>query len=504
MIENKIINKIKKWAVVKPTQKAVVCGKECLNYRELDTMSDALAARINSYKISDNTQKPVIIIAKRSVKIVVAILATLKSANYYIPVELPFPNERIENILEQFSDQDYIIITDDRKNEFLKKTDQSKVIYINGECLTDREDFQDIQYSYPEDSLVYMIFTSGTSGKPKGVLIQYSNLENLIEKFLGRLYSDAYNVLNVGVVASFSFDASVKQMYGALFYGNTLVIAKKEDKMFVKKFNVFVKNNMIDVIDGTPSLYKMYMNQSSKKEWNIKRFVIGGEQLEWNMVNNFYDFVENQPEIVNVYGPTECCVDASFFVINGKNQTYKNENVPIGKPINNAMFHIHTDDGRIAQVGEKGELYISGALVGKGYYQSDKDSFYQDENYGWTYKTGDIAFLRKDNNYEIVGRKDNQVKILGNRLELSEVKKCICDIIHSDDVEIMFDSENNKIYAFILKKEVVIDNSVIYEELKKKLPRYGVPSSIKWVDEIPLNKNGKVDIKKLYSDSNEK
>ena len=241
-----------------------------------------------------------------------------------------------------------------------------------------------------------MIFTSGTSGKPKGVLIKYSNLENLIEKFLGRLYCDAYKVLNVGVVASFSFDASVKQMYGALFYGNTLAIAKKEDKMFVKKFNVFVKNNMIDVIDGTPSLYKMYMNQSSQNEWNIKRFVIGGEQLEWNLVNNFYDFVENQPEIVNVYGPTECCVDASFFVINGKNQNYKNENVPIGKPIKNAMFHIHTDDGRIAQVGEKGELYISGALVGKGYYQSNKDSFYQDEKYGWTYKTGDIAFLRTD------------------------------------------------------------------------------------------------------------
>lgn len=502
MVENKIINKIKKWALEKPTQKAVVCGNECLNYLELDIMSDALAEQINGHKKNDNMQKPVMIIANRSVKFVVAMLATIKSANYYVPIELSFPNERIENILEQFPDQDYLIITDDRKNELLKKIDKEKVICIDDVCLTDREEYKDIQYYCPDESLVYMIFTSGTTGKPKGVLIQYNNLENLIEQFLGLLYHDDNNVMNVGMLASFSFDASVKQIYGALFYGNTLAIARKQEKLFVKKFTKFVKTNMVDIIDGTPSLYKMYMNRSLRSEWNIKRFVIGGEQLEWNVVNKFYDFVGNQPEIVNVYGPTECCVDASFFVINGKNEIYKNENVPIGQPIKNAIFHIHTDNEELAQVGEKGELYISGALVGRGYYKSDNDSFYQDEEFGWTYKTGDIAFLRDDNNYEIVGRKDDQVKILGNRLELSEVKKCICDIVHSEDIEIYFDSSSNKIYAFILKKDFTVDNDVIYEELKKVIPRYGIPNRIIWVDEMPLNKNGKVDIKKMFCNLN--
>ena len=239
------------------------------------------------------------------------------------------------------------------------------------------------------------------------------------------------------------------------------------------------------------------MQQQCNILWQVKYFLIGGEMLSWDFVNSFYMYLKYKPIIVNVYGPTECCVDASSYWINDLNFNLKGKNVYIGKPIPNAKFQIYKNSNEIAKVGEVGELYISGVLVGEGYWgHPEDDSFYFDKDYGRTYKTGDLAILHADNNFEIIGRKDEQVKVHGNRLELEEVRVKLANIIANNNVEVIFDSKNEKLYAFVYDNigKNAKNEKKIMDILRCQLPAYGMPNHIIFCkDYFPINANGKVD-----------
>ena len=487
------IKQIEHWATERADKIAVVCGKEKISYKMLIDKTTCLAVKIVNLKKVD-AQIPIVIVCNRGIGFIIAILASIRSGNYYVPIETPYPLERIKNILHQFDN--YIVITQANLLQFFE--DRNNII-----CIDEQEETQSTEFlaplDYKKNPLCYCIFTSGTTGMPKGVLISHQNVDNLINGFLATIYSKIDITVNVGVLSNFSFDASVKQIFGALFWGHTLVIAKREERMFPNKLQKYLEQQNIYIVDGTPSIYQLLIKKEKKNDINVKIFLIGGEVMHWSFLNRFYDYLGYNPVVINVYGPSECCVDASAYWIYGKVLNYVNDIVPIGKPIANTCFFIkESTEGD----SEKGELIIAGKLVGEGYVNYKSASFSYDDKFGKIYKTGDIVYRDSENNYVIVGRTDDQIKINGNRIELAELENVISNITGGEVVACYLKESVESIYVFVYAQEgVAFDEVVVKKKVKDLLPSYAIPRKIFFLRQnFPITDNGKIDKKKLLDE----
>lgn len=496
-----ILDKIDSWGKAFRDRAAIAYVNEEITYQQLAKKSDLIAMKImECVGTKALIQIPVVIIMERGINFVVSILGVLKSGQYYIPIEMPYPKERLEEIL--FQVDDCIVITDQDYDLLYNK---SNIIKINIEVIENSFDTSDLVPGKKKltcNDYCYMIFTSGTEGNPKGVLIKYQSLCNLVQNFLNQIYDEFDEFIHVGMLSSFGFDASIKQIFGALYYGHKLVISQRNDRMFSTRIQYFFSKNNISVVDGTPSIYQLLIKKENKNDWNVKYFLIGGEVMKRSFVNEFIHYLNYKAKIINVYGPTECCVDASYHLVL-ENEIEETEYVSIGKPIQNAYFHLHDSDGHIIdEIGKEGELYISGVLVAEGYFKQKSNRFIESYlDYGRTYKTGDLAVRNSNGDYFILGRIDDQVKVNGNRLEICEVEQTISNYIHRD-VVVCLEKEKkcDFLYAFIygVFKDTHEVEKDIYQYLKEKIPSYGIPKKLFFLDdEIPMTNNGKIDRKYL-------
>ncbi len=490
-----IIKSIYRWGRISENQIAVCYKDECVTYGELIKRINGISKRIIEKKRIGDDSIPIVILGERGVNFIAAMLGTMQSGNFYVPIEMPILQARLVKILEQLDN--YILVTT-RNYEILSELNVRYCINLE-EC----EQIDNIEcygMGLNQEDICYMIFTSGTTGIPKGVLIRYESLCNLVGGFLGLIYNKMENPVCVGVMSSFSFDASVKQIFGALCYGHCLAIAQKEDKMFSLRMQSFFTKNKIRIIDGTPSVYKLLMRKERREDWRISYFLIGGEVMKHDFLETLMKYLGYEGTIINVYGPTECCVDASYHIVNSETTCWKNEIVPIGKPIVNANFHLHDLLGNdIEEDGIEGELYISGVLVADGYFKQQVSDRFIYDKLGRTYKTGDWAVRNKEGDYTVLGRIDEQIKVNGNRIELYEVEHAISEIILSE-VAVCLRNEpmEDALYAFSVGDGKHISEKSILHELTKRLPTYGIPKKIVFINEsFPITENGKVDRKKL-------
>ncbi len=477
-MDNFIINRIKE--VSRQGQIAVAFGDEFISYKELDEKSDLVAWEI--YRKINGTQKiPVVIYEPRGIEFIIHIIAVLKCGCFYIPIEPSIPLERVISI---YNDVGASLIISNMDID----CDDLSVLKIDSslEC-------HDI-FEYSEisnDDLIYIIYTSGTSGKPKGVKIMYRNLYNLLQSFYDILYHHFSSPVNIGVMAAFSFDASVKQIYAALYFGHTLVIAKENVKAFGRKIHNFHNKYNIAVCDCTPSHLKLMLNQRTQNCSKVKYLLIGGEKLNWVTLKEYAEKHLYVPTFINVYGPTECCVDSSYYIVG--DDYNKEGSVPIGSPLKNTKLLLIDDDGFVIDTPQKiGELWIEGEQVGDGYVKADNSSFIvNSEGKKYIYKTGDLVMYNNENEIIVISRKDRQTKINGFRIELDEITNLIDSFI-KDTSYVM--CHNNELYAYITCKDKT-------EELKnfltKMLPNYMLPKRYIAIGKIPLTYNGKVDEKKL-------
>lgn len=499
-----IIESIIGWAKKTPTQIAVSYKDRRITYYELVQRANAVSKEIIQLKkhITQNEQIPIIVLGERGPEFIISLLGVLQSGNYYIPLEMPHSQCRLNQIIGQLNN--YILISTN-KYDFLEE--EKIKFFINYNNIQQDESNKYCGSRLTPSDLCYMIYTSGTKNAPKGVMIRYESLCNLVNQFLKNIYSNIGQSVSVGVLSSFSFDASIKQIFGALCFGHNLVIAQTEDKLFSLRMQHFFEKNKIYIVDGTPSIYKLLMKKEKKPNWKVAYFLIGGEIIKRSFIMSFKQYLDYECVVLNVYGPTECCIDASYFQVNF--HELNSDILPIGKPIPNAIFHIHDINGNLIESnGEEGELYISGVLVGDGYFnQPESQNFFNSPEYGKTYKTGDLAIRNNLGEYLILGRIDDQIKINGNRLELCEVEKVISDILCSDTV-VCIDkkADGDELYAFVHvnQRTEIIPEQLVVQQARNFLPSYGIPKKIIYVyDDFPLTTNGKVDrstiIKKYLS-----
>lgn len=499
--ERNIVDLFREQVESKRNEVAIVCEDKQVTYLELDELSERVAY---SLRQEIGAKNGVIgILLPRSIEYIVTLVGVLKAGYTYIPLDVIYPVERIEYMLMN-AKADGFVTHKKINNMSLKEVKEWEYnAIIEGKMNSSKKEEVNIEPL----TRAYIMYTSGSTGKPKGAQITHKNILNMVWGLKKEIY-DMYpeKRLNIGVVATFVFDMSAQQIYPSLLFGHTLYILPEGWNRDAKKVLEFFETNKIDISDGTPVLLNMINNILIKEKTNcmLRHFVVGGEVLPNKSVATYFKY-HPLGRITNIYGPTECCVEATTYYLD--QQIIKEEpQVFIGKPMNNIRIYILNEKQEMVKANECGEIYIAGDCVGLGYINNKdltEQAFLPDilADGCLMYKTGDLGRWGKNGNVVYIGRKDKQVKIRGYRVELGEIEQALERLAYIEGAKVLVrqNEDKNMIVAYIQVRQPNISAARISEELSSFLPHYMIPALYVPVESFPKNINGKVDVEALKS-----
>lgn len=465
---NRIIENILQNCVSLKESQALVDSKITISYEIMYQQACCLATLLLK---NVNDVQTVGLYMEKSVNYVVAIVGTMLSGHAYVPLDKSMGKERINYVLREANCG--LVITDDPSLEVMLET----YVYADEEIrnIVPTEHLPIVA----EDDVAYIMFTSGTSGVPKGVMISYKNLWNLLASLHKYIYDTEIKRLQIGVVASFAFDASIKQIFYSLVYGHTLHILDDKTKRIKRLFMKYMELNQVDVCDITPALLNIMSRD--KREYcypKLKKILVGGEKMFGYHIDIIRRLFNPEIDIYNVYGPTECCVDTCIYKVLQTEVYGQEEVIPVGKVI---------DQGTITLTEEK-EIVIGGNGVGLGYTSDNLGGYFVEKGERY-YATGDIGSWDKYGNLIVKGRKDEQVKVNGYRIELQDIESNVC-MLEGVEFAKCFVYEN-QIVCVVNGKEC--DEKWYQKELSNKISKFMVPSYFIINDIINVNKNMKFD-----------
>jgi amino acid adenylation domain-containing protein/non-ribosomal peptide synthase protein (TIGR01720 family) len=475
----------------KPDNIAIKMDFEKLTYRELNERANSLAHLLIKNGVGSNCI--VALLTEKSIETVVGMLAILKAGGCYLPIDSDYPVERIEYILME-----------SKATLLLTTTEHSERIGYDGLTISINfesqfaENINNPQVSCNPDDLAYVLYTSGTSGKPKGSMIEHNNVVHLL---FGGCLPFQFSEKDIWTMFhSPCFDASVLEIYGALLYGGQLIIIPKmttKDPMLVREL---LYNDQVSILLQTPAPFNNLIRaEMGHKEAGLKlRYVFtGGESLTQEMITLWNDRYPNT-KIVNIYGPTETTVFCTYKHMDLFEPECSINN--IGKAISTASAYILNNKLELQPFGVPGEVCVGGLTVGRGYLNNPdltNAKFVQNPfAIGQRlYKTGDLGRLLENGDIDFLGRIDNQVKIRGFRVETGEVESVIRSYENVEEVVVLArdKSDHEKELVCYISSSDGIEIDRLREYMNKKLPEYMVPSYFAVLDEIPLNTSGKTD-----------
>lgn len=468
-----------------PDSAALVFDGQSMTYEQLNTRSNQLAEKLSKFQIQADDF--IVIDADKSIQTIIGILAILKSGGAYVPIDSNYPQERIDYIIKDCGAKVILtgerLLLNDTKTPILNLYDEKN--YIG--------DGKDNSVSNGLQDLVYLMYTSGTTGVPKGVMIEHKSIIRLV-KNASFFKFDSPRILQTG---SLMFDASTFEIWGALLNGGTLYLERQESIFNIIKMKRIIEENKINIMFLTTSLYNQIVTLDTSVFDSLDNLVIGGEKASVSHIRLLKDY-NNKIHIINGYGPTECTTFATAYEIEAVN-----ERIPIGKPIANTNVFI-MNHNCLCGIGMTGELCLGGDGLARGYLNQDaitKEKFVlnTDISEQRIYKTGDLARWLADGTIEFLGREDDQIKMRGFRIELNEIKNSILrDKKIGDAAVILNDNETQEkcLCAYITSKEIIHCED-LKQRLEKELPKYMVPSFFMQIESIPVNNNGKLDRKAL-------
>lgn len=403
-----------------PNTQAVVYKNQSITYLELDRKSEAIAKNLQKYSQGKNVF--IGLCAERSIDMIIGIVGILKAGCAYVPLDPDYPQQRLDFILQ---DADVQILL---ANEGLIPDlgDKSNIVLaINGLY----ENVADEKVQLPnsdENNNAYLIYTSGSSGKPKGVAVTHKNILN---STLGRTAFYKENPASFLLISSFAFDSSKAGIFWTLCSGGKLIVSEKRLEQDINGIITTIRRNRVSHTLMLPNLYKLLLENSSDNDLSdLKTVIVAGEACGPLVCSTHFN---TQPDILlyNEYGPTEATVWSIAHQITKENNT---GNVPIGKPVANSQVYLLDSKLNPVPYGAIGEIYIGGPGVTNGYLNRDeltKEAFisnpFDTQEPGKIYKTGDLGKYRVDGSIEFLGRADKQIKIRGYRIELHEIENTL-------------------------------------------------------------------------------
>lgn len=464
------------------------------------------ARKIASFFISNGIQKGdrICIISKRDPDGLALILATLFSGAIYVPISIEYPLKRKKYIINDCNPK--IIVTDhirliNKKFKPLiisKKLLLKKSVYFNNKFLDSTE--------LTGEDIAYILYTSGSTGFPKGVMISHDATLNTLFWMKSTFETKMDDC--IPQKTSWGFTDSIWELFLPLLVGGKVgFITDIENRNPIQLFNRLNEIQAV-ITQFVPPVLSVFLNVLEKEvqnpKFNCLRWILnGGEELPRNLVDRWFDAF---PEIgyANTYGMTESAIYATCFLMTSK-PVWGMRRIPIGTPIANEDVYILSDSDQILVNEEEGEICIGGKSLMHGYWGkediSKKVLITHRELNRLIYKTGDLGKKRSDGLYSFLGRKDDQVKIRGMRVELEEVKGALLEYSEILETAIIVKGENeNKFlvafYTTKSKKPLKRDHLLFH--LRRRLPTYMVPSYYHFLEEIPLTEHNKINYKLLY------
>ncbi len=476
---NTIISAFESMVRQDPAAPAVFDRHRQLSREALSRLADTIADQLPP------DSRRVGIIMDHSVEMIAAVLAVLKRGAAYVPSEPGFPRERIRYMM-----QDAAVDAVITQKKYAGLTDRGPVLLV--------EQGHPVDPGAPRaaaaavnDGPAYILYTSGTTGKPKGVAVTNDNVLHYIRAFRKEFRPDAGDTILQYSVCS--FDIFVEEVFGALLSGSVLAIPSPEDKRNVESLMHYVNKNRVSIISGFPYLLQE-MNGLPAIPGSLRLLISGGDVLRASYVDRLISRVT----VYNTYGPSETTVCAAYYNCS-VGRALPDGTYPVGTPVQGAEILILDDQGNEVPRGGTGELCILGGGVSLGYTgnrQRENEAFQTREDGRRMYHSGDLGYYLPDGNIAFLHRKDTQVMIMGKRVEVSEVENVLLQsgLVHRACVCPKTD-ENQLSYmaAYIVKRDGGVTEAQIRNYLSAYLVDFMIPEIFVELPCLPLNANGKVD-----------
>lgn len=486
-----------------------IVGMPVFPYGQLDYYSDKLAAWID--REFGDSKIPIVVYGHKNPYMIVCFLACVKAGKAYCPQDISIPDSRVLDTVECVTPEVIFQVEGDieLENQNVKSLTQIKEIIENEKEPVDSSAW------VKKDDTYYIIFTSGSTGKPKGVQITFDCLNNYLDwsVTLGSAEQEKIGK-NFGNQAPFSFDLSVMDLYTCLACGGTLhTMTKKMQEDYSAMFEHFEKSNL-NVWVSTPSFADMCLADKkfcSDMMPNLEMFLFCGEVLTTSTVKKLHERFPNT-KVINTYGPTESTVAVSDVLITPElleNIMSRGKSLPVGHEKNGTWLEIHDEKGRVLPEGEQGEIIIIGDTVSTGYYMREdltEKAFFVCEREGKEYRayhTGDAGY-KVDGQLYYNGRIDLQVKLNGYRIEVEDIENNMLRLSQISHAVVLPNMKEGKVRSLTAFVTGNLDGKTpqefsreVKKQLKDILPTYMIPKKVKYIEEIPMNNNGKADRKYL-------
>jgi len=482
-------------AARQPNAVAVVHGEKQISYGELNRRANQLAHYLRAHGVGLETRVGVLM--ERSANWILALLGILKAGGVYVPLDGSYPAGRLRFMLD---DADIRLLLTERGQP---QIEASEVVYLDqGWEWLENESAENPENLTQAENLAYLMYTSGSTGQPKGVGVPHRAINRLVRNTNYVKFDENDRVAQI---SNASFDAATFEIWGALLNGSRLVILEKEMALSPKELGKQLIEHEISVMFLTTALFNQTALSRPEIFASLKYMIFGGDAVDPRAVQRVLE--EGKPQhLVNGYGPTEgttftTCYDAQAAGIGART-------IPIGQPISNTEVWVLDQQSRIVPVGVPGELCIGGDGLARGYMgrpELTAEKFvphpYSRNPGARLYRTGDLVRYREDGNIEFLKRMDQQVKVRGFRVELGEIESTLNQywaVVESVVVDRKDDSGDTRLIAYIVPEQGVEPASLeLLTFLQEKLPSYMLPSAFIAIKEIPLTPNGKVDRRAL-------
>ncbi|MGE7908212.1 amino acid adenylation domain-containing protein [Lysinibacillus xylanilyticus] len=458
-----------------PTNICIEKKDDHLTFLEVDQRANFLASQMleRGVKPFDSIG----FLFDRSIEMYVSIIANLKLGTYYVPLEIEADIEYLNSLIEDANIR--LVLTE--------KKLQSKISSEN--CIvvsTDKVSQNEINMTYNSTATLALLYTSGTTGKPKGILINHDNMINLSNAVPGNKITRKDTLIQI---ANYTFDISSVTFFNSIIKGAKLVLCDKNDLLNIEQLAEYLIAKKVTYIFLPTAIFHLF-NKSQIQELSGVTFIAGGEVMSKIKIK---EFLENENiDIYNMYGPTETSVYSTIYKV----EDIDRGPIPIGQPVYNTCIKVLNDLNQECDVTEIGELYIGGRGVTKGYLNLEQETEKRFVTIDGTtyYKTGDFVRITTGGQIEFKGRRDKQVKINGYRIEIQEIENAIKKEFKVNNITVIY--SKNRLIAFIADE---FEKDFLQNNVKKILASYKCPKDYLKIDQIPLTLRGKIDEKKLIS-----